>query len=149
MGAGHAGRAEPFYQGDGPVNAPETFTFSRVIPRADADGAAIFKGSVLREITTSEIHTSKNTTRKEWEEASDFAARVHGLHVPPWGSLADVAYPSLRRGGIIGSVEIVDCVTQSESLWFVGPFGFVLRNPEPCTFRPMNGRLGFFTDVFE
>jgi len=50
------------------------------------------------------------------------------------------------KGGIIGEIDIVDCVTESESPWFVGKYGFVLDNPQlydkpiPC-----KGRLGFFT----
>lgn len=31
--------------------------------------------------------------------------------------------------GVLGIVEIVDCVTNSSSPWFTGPYGFVLRNP--------------------
>src|SRR2546426_9620339 len=40
----------------------------------------------------------------------------------------------LQTGGIVGSVEIVDCVSTSESPWFFGPFGFVLRSPESLPF---------------
>ena len=35
----------------------------------------------------------------------------------------------LVRGAIIGEVDIVDCVKQSTSPWFRGPYGFVLKNP--------------------
>jgi hypothetical protein len=51
----------------------------------------------------------------------------------------------LVRGSIIGEAEIVDCVQASSSPWFVGRYGFVLRNaklyktPVPC-----KGRLRFF-----
>jgi hypothetical protein len=48
------------------------------------------------------------------------------------------------RGGIIGSVELVDVVTEHPSPWFVGPYGFVLRDPRPLAFVPLTGRLGFF-----
>ena len=51
----------------------------------------------------------------------------------------------LSLGAIIGEVDIIDCVTQSKSPWFVGEYGFVLINPilygEPI---PYKGRLGFF-----
>ena len=50
----------------------------------------------------------------------------------------------LPVGGIVGSVEIVDCVTQSNSQWFFGKFGFVLRNPIALPFMPCRGQLGFF-----
>lgn len=48
-------------------------------------------------------------------------------------------------GGIIGSAELVDCVTSHKSKWFFGPYGFVLKNARPLKFVRMNGRLGFFT----
>lgn len=54
------------------------------------------------------------------------------------------AFDDLQRGGIVGRAEIVDCVESSDSPWFVGPFGFVLRNIEPLPFRPYKGALGFF-----
>ncbi|TXH57054.1 MAG: ASCH domain-containing protein, partial [Desulfurellales bacterium] len=37
-------------------------------------------------------------------------------------------------GAIIGTVEIVDCVTSSDSEWFNGPYGFLLRNPQPLRY---------------
>jgi len=49
-----------------------------------------------------------------------------------------------KIGGIVGSVEIVDCVTSSRSYWFSGDYGFVLKNARKTPFRPMKGRLGFF-----
>lgn len=58
------------------------------------------------------------------------------IELPP---LAD-----LQRGGIVGSVQIVDCVMQSDSPWFRGRFGFVLRDPRPLPFVPWRGSLGFF-----
>ena len=52
--------------------------------------------------------------------------------------------PTLRElsgftGGIIGVVEIVDCVKQSPSKWFVGPYGFVLRGAKLLPFTPYRG----------
>lgn len=58
----------------------------------------------------------------------------------------------VERGGIIGSAEVVDCIARSASPWFVGPYGFVLRDPRPLPFIPLRGRLGFFdapADVME
>lgn len=49
------------------------------------------------------------------------------------------------KGCIIGEVDIVDCVLASDSLWFVGKYGFVLRNPVPYAKPiPCKGKLGFF-----
>lgn len=54
------------------------------------------------------------------------------------------ALPDFDQGGIVGVAEIVDCVENSGSAWFVGKFGYVLRNVEPVDFIPCKGRLGFF-----
>jgi hypothetical protein len=51
-------------------------------------------------------------------------------------------------GGIVGQAEIVDCVTTSESEWFFGRYGFVIRNAKPLPFRPCRGQLGFFIHDF-
>jgi len=49
------------------------------------------------------------------------------------------------RGCIIGEVDIVDCITESKSPWFVGKFGYILKNPKPYEMpMPCKGKLGFF-----
>ena len=49
------------------------------------------------------------------------------------------------KGCIIGEVDIVDCVAESKSPWFVGAFGFRLANPKAYEVPiPCKGRLGFF-----
>ncbi len=52
---------------------------------------------------------------------------------------------SSQFGAIIGEVDIVDCITESKSPWFVGKYGFVLANStlydKPIPYR---GQLGFF-----
>jgi hypothetical protein len=60
------------------------------------------------------------------------------------GSYGLLVPKTLPTGGIIGSVEIVDCVKESKSKWFFGPFGFVLRNPISLPFYSCRGQLGFF-----
>jgi hypothetical protein len=52
--------------------------------------------------------------------------------------------PALRFGGIIGRVELVDVVRQSDSKWFSGPIGFVLRDPVALPFTPTRGMLNLF-----
>lgn len=88
------------------------------------------------------IHASQGMTVDEWEDGLYFAVRARkGRDHPP------VTMPGPRqipRGGIVGSVEIVDCVTASDSPWYMGDVGFVLRDPRPLPFVPMKGRLGFF-----
>jgi hypothetical protein len=50
----------------------------------------------------------------------------------------------LPLGGIIGVIDLVDVIEQSNDPFFEGPFGFVLRNPRPLPFRQMPGRLHLF-----
>lgn len=87
------------------------------------------------------VHAAKGMTRDEFEDADDFAANItHNYdRIGKYPVFED-----LERGGIVGSVEIVDCVRASDSPWFVGTFGFVLRDPRPLPFRPFKGALGFF-----
>lgn len=35
----------------------------------------------------------------------------------------------LPLGAIVGAVDIVDCIDDSDSVWFSGPYGLVLANP--------------------
>lgn len=50
----------------------------------------------------------------------------------------------LNTMGIVGSVEIIDCVKSHESKWFSGPFGYVLKNPITIPFKKCKGQLSFF-----
>lgn len=47
-------------------------------------------------------------------------------------------------GGIVGVADIVDCVSESDSPWFVGDYGFVLANARPLPFMPLRGQLNIF-----
>ena len=49
-----------------------------------------------------------------------------------------------ERGGIVGWVNIKDCVARSKSKWFNGPYGFVVDEAGPLRFVPMPGKLKFF-----
>lgn len=81
------------------------------------------------------IHAAKGMTREEYVEASEFMRQLH-IECP--------AALDLLRGGIIGSVEVIDVVTSGDSPWFFGPRGLVLRDAQPCAFIPSVGALGYF-----
>jgi hypothetical protein len=83
------------------------------------------------------VHAAKGCTKQEFEDALEFASCAMGRQVV--GSLE-----KMPRGGIIGSVEIVDCVSWSDSRWFTGEYGFVLHDPRPIKMIPYTGQLGFF-----
>lgn len=51
---------------------------------------------------------------------------------------------ALPRRAIIGTVEVVGVVTRSDSVWFRGEAGLLLRNPMPCVPVPAGGALGYF-----
>ena len=94
------------------------------------------------------IHGGKDIENRTWRTTFRGRVMIHASLKPDknapdelWDMLPEEA-PVF--GGIIGSVEIVDCVDKSDSKWFTGPYGFVLRNPEPCEFARSIGALGFF-----
>lgn len=113
------------------------------------------------------LHAGKDIENRDW--STKYRGRVL-LHASNWWSTDAVAedgevvgemyraaggqprehghtYRMMRDAGgcIVGSVEIVDCVDWSDSPWFCGRYGFVLRDPmhlaEPI---PHKGALGFF-----
>lgn len=89
------------------------------------------------------IHAAKGMTGDEF---NGFVRTIHGVSlVRPFPPGAAVPLASeLPRGGIVGTAEIVDCVEASESPWFFGRYGFVLRNVQAVDFIPVKGALGFF-----
>jgi hypothetical protein len=85
------------------------------------------------------IHASKGMTRDEYEDAREFMLDRCNVTCPPAAELI--------RGGIIGSVEVVDVVLESESPWVIGrpARGLVLRDPQAVgTVIPALGALGYF-----
>ncbi len=81
------------------------------------------------------IHAAKGMTLREFFDAMSFMETVAPVDLPS---------TDLPRGGIVGVAEIVDCVNRSSSPWFVGRWGFVLRNARPVPFVPCRGKLGLF-----
>ena len=81
------------------------------------------------------IHASKAMARDEYAFAHCLAEE-QGIVLPP--------IEELERGGIVGRVNIVDCVDKDPSPWFFGEYGFLLEKAAPLPFQPCTGRLGFF-----
>lgn len=94
------------------------------------------------------IHAGKDVENRTWPTQFRGRVLIHaGKKLDCDGEELLVALglqPDMWFGGVIGAVDIVDCVTEMDSPWFCGPYGFVLKNPEPLPFRPCRGRLGFF-----
>ena len=81
------------------------------------------------------IHAAKGMTREEYIGATAFMDEI-GVTCPP--------ALDLWRGAIIGTVEVIDVVSDHHSPWFFGPRGLVLRNPKSCTPAAVSGALGYF-----
>jgi hypothetical protein len=90
------------------------------------------------------LHASKFWKPSEIEDDYDsirHMAEEDNLAMP------DPQWAEIKAAGgcIVGSVEIYDCVRASQSAFFVGKFGFLLRDPvifeKPIPFK---GELGFF-----
>lgn len=81
------------------------------------------------------VHASQGMTSNEFTQVLLYCAE-RGLPMPD--------RDEMQRGGIIGSVELVDSLDTSSSPWYMGQKGFLLRDPKPLLFTPCKGRLGFF-----
>lgn len=93
-----------------------------------------FRGPVL-------IHASK---KKDDEEMHAYKALKAARNFKPVWQGARMKWGEVPCGGVIGVAEIVDCVTESDSPWFVGMFGLVIANPRPLPFFACRGALGFW-----
>jgi len=96
------------------------------------------------------LHAGKDVENRTWQTFYRGPLLVHapkGFDMPgkKWMLSQGIAVPgNLTRGGIVGRVRLVDCVTSLASPWFQGPFGFVLEAPEEIQFYNCVGRLGLF-----
>ena len=83
------------------------------------------------------LHASTTQTKKEYAAALALIAdRELNITLPP--------IEELVTGAIVGLVDIVDCVTESDSPWFTGEYGWVLTNPRPGIPHTQKGQQGFF-----
>ena len=92
-----------------------------------------FRGRVL-------IHASKWYRKSEIKDDLLTIQRIAGIKNAPADNGPEMLRP--YGGHIVGSVEIVDCVSVSKSPWFFGKYGLVLRHPiEFTTDIPCKGML--------
>lgn len=100
------------------------------------------------------IRAGKDIENRTWNTTFRGRFKVHtGLNLatnaPDW--LMAEYNQALRngdtcalKGGIIGSVELVNVTTNHQSQWFQGPIGFELRAPVAEEFKKVKGALQFF-----
>ena len=96
------------------------------------------------------IHAGKDIENRDWITRYrgplliHAGAKLHDYRQLPRGVKAPLE-EDMTFSAIIGVVDLVDVVEKSRSKWFMGSYGWVLRNPQtlrkpvPCT-----GRLGLW-----
>lgn len=72
--------------------------------------------------------------------------RWHDRPVPEIERRYNVTIPRdvMQFGGIVGCVELVEIVTRSDSVWFEGPYGWVLSKPRIVPFKKWRGGQTLF-----
>lgn len=87
-----------------------------------------FRGRVL-------IHAGVNYPKRDYRDDAEDYSDEYGIEYPPREQMI---------GGIVGVATITDCVRESKSKWFNGPYGFVLTDAKPLPFLACPGKLSFF-----
>lgn len=83
------------------------------------------------------IHASASMTGREYREACVFIRSI-GMVPPPYHECIALL------GKVIGTVELYECVSRSDSPWFVGDFGWKLRKQARIEPVVAKGQLGFW-----
>jgi len=79
-------------------------------------------------------------SRDSYDENVQLVKRKHGISVPL----------EVDTGGIVGVVDVIDCVESHKSKWFEkGKFGWVLASPRRLKFRRCKGALNVFRPEYE
>lgn len=97
------------------------------------------------------IHAGKDIENRTWRTHHRGPLLIHAGMAWDVDAVIDERETALRGtdampiGCIVGVVDVVGCVTESDSPWFYGRFGWVLANPRPLE-RPVpyKGMLGLF-----
>lgn len=95
----------------------------------------------------------KDVENRTWPTKYRGPVLIHaGKQLDPWISDDDlrlefgIKAPNFYdKGGFVGVVDIVGCVTHSTSRWFSNAgYAFLLENARPVKFRAWPGSLGLF-----
>lgn len=90
------------------------------------------------------FHDGKDVENRDWPTKGRGWFMVHAGVSKSELDMDDERDAALPRGGIVGMARIVDCVTEMDSTWFFGRYGFVLCDAFPLPLVPCKGVLGFF-----
>jgi hypothetical protein len=89
------------------------------------------------------FHEGKDVENRDWPTRGRGWFIVHAGKTYDGGKPPQ-AHAGLPFGGIVGMARIIDCVSEMDSEWFCGRYGFVLRDAFPVDLIPCRGQLGFF-----
>lgn len=99
------------------------------------------------------LFNGKDVENRSWRTNYRGALLIHASKVVDRHGLATIERDfgvvppgpdELTTGGIIGVVNIVDCVEWHHSRWFNGMYGFVFENATPLKFQRCKGALSLF-----
>ncbi|MGH8100850.1 MAG: ASCH domain-containing protein [Chthoniobacterales bacterium] len=90
----------------------------------------VYRGPLL-------IHASSTKADFTWETVEGI--KRHDRIILP---------EELDIGGIVGIVDVIDCVQEHKSRWFSGEYGWVLANPRRLPYRECKGFVKFFIPSF-
>lgn len=92
------------------------------------------------------IHASKWWSLQQVDELMNDVRSIRQMMEAPPPKPGDWSYRDMRAlgGYVVGRADLVDCVAESDSPWFFGHYGFVLRNVQPIEPYALKGRLGLF-----
>jgi ASCH domain len=84
------------------------------------------------------IHAGKKWGREQLDDLARVQAQFPHIVMPD----------GFELGAIVGVATITDCVSESDSPWFYGPYGFVLQDARPVKPANYRGQLGWFDTPF-
>jgi hypothetical protein len=88
------------------------------------------------------LHDGKDVENRDWPTKGRGWFLIHASKA--WDYAPPDRLRDIPRGGIVGAARIVDCVDSWDSRWFMGRYGFVLRDAFALPMVPCKGALGFF-----
>lgn len=112
---------------------------------SEVEGGALPALSIKQPYPHHIFHDDKDVENRNWPTRFRGWFLIHaGVSKSEMAGISPSLMQTMPRGGIVGAARITDCVTQMNSRWFFGKFGFVLRDAFPIPLVPCRGTLGFF-----
>lgn len=87
------------------------------------------------------LYDGKDVENRSWPTKFRGLVLIHASGGVDPGDRAMVRRMGMPTGGIVGIMRITDCITESDSDWFFGPYGFVIAEARPLRFVPCKGTI--------